>query len=70
MAERKILRYSNDEAHIVRRLGAAVVSLWDELPKAEREKIADRACHVFDEYQTVQLNEQISVFIREHAGEK
>lgn len=70
MSDPKFLRYDADEAHIVRRLGSAVVSLWNELPEQEREKIAQRALSVFDEYQTVQLDQQIRHFIREHAGER
>lgn len=66
----KFLHYNDDEAHIVRRLGAAVVSLWNDLPDAEREKIASKALSVHDDYQTVQLNEQIRRFIRDHAGER
>jgi hypothetical protein len=66
----KILRYRDEEAHIVRRLGAAVVSLWHELPETEREKILKRSLMVIDAYQTVQLESQILIFIEEHAGER
>ena len=33
------LRYADDEAYIVRRLGTAFVALWPDIPEDVREKI-------------------------------
>ena len=68
--QREFLTYEEGEEHIVRRLGAAVVSLWDTFPEESRERIVRTALHVRDKYDTVSLNEQIRMFIREHAGQR
>lgn len=70
MADTTILTYSEDDAHIVRRLGAAVVSLWHNLPEAEQEKILQKSLSVIDVHQTVQLEQQVRAFIRENAGKR
>jgi hypothetical protein len=62
-----IPKYAEDEAHIVRRLGWAVVEQWAVLPDDAREGILTQAAFVHDHYQTVQLKEQIDAFIRKYA---
>lgn len=66
----EFLSYTDEEAHIVRRLGAAVVCLWRDLPEDVREGIVRKSLNVHDAYQTVQLNEQIRRFIAENAGKR
>lgn len=68
MTERN-LKYSDDEAPIVRRLGAAVVLVWNDLSEEQQNSIVREAVFVFDEKQTVQLEQQIREFIRSHVGE-
>ena len=59
------LRYSEDEEHILRRLGGAVIVLWDTLPVEIQRALFDQAVLMVDRYQTVQLKEQIARFIHE-----
>ncbi len=65
----KLLIYFKDEEHIVRRLGAAVVSCWNELPDSIRVKLVERSLRVFDEDETVRFDEHIRTFLKQHAGE-
>jgi hypothetical protein len=57
-----------DDEHIVRRLGWAVVRAWPKLPADIRALLQETAVFTEDRYPTVQLNEQISVFVRKHEG--
>jgi hypothetical protein len=66
----KLLIYFDDEQHIVRRLGAAVVACWDELPEAARSKIVERAKKVFDEDATENFAAQLGAFLTAHGNRK
>ena len=57
---------AQDEEHILRRLGGAVVVLWDRLPDNARSKILAQATQMHDRHQTVQLGEQIEGFIERY----
>jgi hypothetical protein len=59
--------YSEEDAHIVRRLGWAVVKQWNRLPPENRHTILEQAVFVEDKHLTVQLKEQIELFIERHA---
>jgi hypothetical protein len=67
-SEDKLLIYFEDEEHIVRRLGAAVVSCWADLSKVARKKLLARASMVFDDQETDHLEQQIAKFISAHAA--
>jgi hypothetical protein len=60
-------KHTEEEAHIVRRLGWAVVEQWAALPDDAKERILTQAVFVRDLYQTVQLKEQIDAFMRKYA---
>jgi hypothetical protein len=62
----RVLKYDEFDEHILRRLGGAVVVLWDDLPTKQRRRILDQAILMGDRYQTVQLKQQIEIFIRAH----
>ena len=64
------LKYADDEAYIVRRLGTAFVSLWPEIPEDVREQIVGKSLVVVNSYDTAQLEEKIWDFIAKHAGER
>ena len=59
--EEKLLIYFESEEHLVRRLGAAVVSCWSEMPGDMRDKLLERATRVLDEDHSGHLDEQRSV---------
>ena len=56
------------DIHVIRRLGWAVIHLWDDLPKDVQSKILSQANFTEDSYQTISLNEQIRAFVRKHTG--
>ncbi|RWE99953.1 hypothetical protein [Mesorhizobium sp.] len=58
-----------DEAHIIRRLGWAVVLQWSSLSQDARERLREQAVFTEDDHVTVQLNEQIKDFIKRHKGD-
>ncbi|RYG31893.1 MAG: hypothetical protein EON93_12175 [Burkholderiales bacterium] len=60
--------YAEDEEHILRRLGGAVVALFDTLPEDIQELLVEQATHMIDRHQTVQLKQQIENFIAKKAG--
>ena len=66
--DEKLLIYFEDEEHIVRRLGAAVVSCWADLSKVTRKKLLARASMVFDDRETDHFEQQIATFISAHAA--
>jgi len=66
----KFLIYFEDEAHLVRRLGAAVVACWSELPDAIRVKLIEQARHVKDDDESDHIGEQLKRFIADHTGSK
>ena len=62
----KLLIYFESEEHLVRRLGAAVVSCWSEIPGDMRNKLLERAIRVLDEDHSDHLDEQMKRFIADH----
>ena len=42
------VHYTEDEAHIVRRLGAAFVSLWPDIPEDVREQVVKKSLKVIE----------------------
>jgi hypothetical protein len=65
----KLLVYFDDEEHIVRRLGAAVISCWDQLPKPVAAMIIERSAKVFDNDESGQFGQQLKAFLKTHTGE-
>src|SRR3954452_8057923 len=64
-----IIKYGSDEEDIVRRLLAALVSQWDELPPAVQDLLLRKACLGFKPASaTTSLREKIKVFIQEHGA--
>ena len=68
--DNEFLRYADDEAYIVRRLGTAFVALWPEIPEDLREQIVRKSLEVVDAYDAAQLDEKIRDFIATPAGER
>ncbi len=58
--------YQPDEEHVLRRLGGAVVILWDRLPADARSMILAQATQMLDREPAVQLGEQIEGFIEKY----
>jgi hypothetical protein len=54
-----------DDDHIIRRLGWAVVLKWSAIPAPVKHELREQAAAVQDK-SAVQLNEQISIFIRKY----
>ena len=67
-SDEKLLIYFEDEEHIVRRLGAAVVSCWGDLSQNSRERLLARASMIFDDQESDHLEQQIATFISAHAA--
>lgn len=61
------LIYFESEEHLVRRLGAALVSYWGELPKHVQSELIARSFLVLDEDHSDHLAEQMKHFIAAHA---
>ncbi|MGD0188078.1 MAG: hypothetical protein ABSC25_22905 [Roseiarcus sp.] len=68
--EKKLLIYFEDEEHIVRRLGAAVISCWDEVPTPIRAKLVERAMRVLDVDETGEFDRQLKNFIKQHTSSR
>lgn len=66
----EFLHAAEEDEHIVRRLGAAAVSLWPTLPPDVQEALLQKSLSVLDKYQTVQLDQQIRGFIEKNAGKR
>jgi hypothetical protein len=66
----QILNTAPAHDHILRRLAKAVIWQWDDLPADVQKRIQQQAVFMSDEFQTVQLNEQINMFIQEHKAKK
>ena len=60
------LEYDEDDEHILRRLGGAVVVQWSSLPKDIQDQLQKQAGLMADRFVTVQLKEQIQLFIEAH----
>jgi hypothetical protein len=58
-----------EDLHVVRRFGWAVIKLWPVLPKDIQELIRAQAGVTEDRGNvSVQLAQQIEIFLRNHAG--
>lgn len=66
MPEPISVRYSDDEEHLVRRLGCAVAYYWDLLPDEAKGRVLEGAVFVSDREPTVQLKEHLTMFIGKH----
>ncbi|HYD89537.1 MAG TPA: hypothetical protein VEA80_18805 [Vitreimonas sp.] len=60
----KTLKYRDDQEHLLRRLGGALVLQWDELPDALQDLIIDQAAAVDDRDAAPHAAEDIERFIR------
>jgi hypothetical protein len=60
------LKYEPSDEHILRRLGGALVVHWDTLNELQRETLLSQAIMMGDRDETVQLREQIALFIKKH----
>lgn len=60
----KTLKYREDQEHLLRRLGAALVLQWDELPDELQDLIIDQAAAVEDRDATAHGSPEIESFIR------
>ena len=69
-ADRKLVVYFEEEEHIVRRLGAAVISCWEDIPKPVRAKLVERATRVLDADETGEFDQQLKTFIKEHTARR
>lgn len=65
----KLLIYFEDEEHIVQRLGAAVISCWEELPRKARAMLVEKAQKVLDGDESDHFDIQLKNFIRQHTGD-
>ena len=66
----KLLTYFDDEEHLVRRLGAAVVSCWSDVPPDLRTKLMGRAAAILDDDDDDRFSEHLSAFIAEHGSKQ
>ena len=64
----KLLVYFDDEAHLVRRLGSAVIACWVGLSPDIRRKLMDQAKRVMEDDDPNLVDEQMKRFIAEHTG--
>jgi hypothetical protein len=69
-ADEGYLIYFEDEEHIVRRLGAAAISCWDQLPRPIRAKLMDQAAKILDEENASEFNAQLKNFVKQHTRKK
>ena len=62
--EQKTLRYKDDEAHLLRRLGSALVLQWDSLPDELQDRLIDQAAAVEDREDGAHEAADVERFIR------
>lgn len=60
--------YTEDEEHILRRLGGAVIVQFANLPPNIQQLLVEQATFMHDRHQTVQLKEQIEALIEKKAS--
>jgi hypothetical protein len=60
----RILDCPEQDEHIVRRLGKAVVVLWDSLPKPVQAQLVKQAVLMHDRDRHLQLRQKVNAFIR------
>src|SRR3954471_24717428 len=65
----RIINCREDEEHVVRRLGKAVVAQWSALPEPVRDRLLQQATCIHDKSLTVQVEQQIEAFIKKNQGE-
>lgn len=66
----KLLIYFDDEEHIVRRLGSAVISCWHALPEAVQNTLLDRASSVLDDDSTEPFDREMRRFLLDHTAHR
>ncbi len=64
------LHYDPSDEGLVRRLGGALVVLWDHLPEIHREMILRQATLMGDRDETVQLRQQLEMFVEKHRADE
>ena len=57
---------TEDEEHILRRLGAAVIMQWNDLPRAIQHELFDHAISMGKVLHTAKLKRQIAQFLHKH----
>jgi hypothetical protein len=67
MPKLQLIIYPEEDEAIVRRLGAAIVVLWDELSEENQKVILRQAGLVNDREPIIELDQRIKAFIREHS---
>ena len=67
VAKSTAFKYPAEDEYLVRRLGSAVLALWDTLPQEQREKIQAEAALVWDrEFGIAQLPQKLAALIKRH----
>jgi hypothetical protein len=59
-----------EEEHVLRCLGAAVITQWNTLPTALQRELFDHASSMGDVLQTVELRGQIARFLHKHKDDE
>jgi len=59
-----------EEEHVLRCLGAAVITQWNTLPTALRRELFDHASAMGNVLQTVELRGQIARFLHKHKDDE
>jgi hypothetical protein len=70
LAEERDTDLAEQEKHILRRLGAAIIMQWNTLPKKLRKELFDNASSMKDEPQTSVLRGKIARFLHKHKNDK
>ena len=65
----RVIPYSADQEHILRRLGGAVVAQWDALPTEVQDLILMQAPLIYDRDECSQVYQDIDAFIQVHQGD-
>lgn len=60
---------NKEEEHILRRLGAAVITQWNDLPTDIQHELFDHAIAVGKVHHTAELKRQIARFLHKHKGD-
>jgi hypothetical protein len=68
--DERFLIYFEDEEHIVRRLGAAAISCWDQLPRPVRAKLMIQAAKILDEDSATEFDAQLKNFVKQHTRKR
>lgn len=70
LAEERDTDLAEQEMHILRRLGAAIIMQWNTLPKKLRKELFDNASSMKDQPQTSVLRGKIARFLHKHKNDK